>query len=216
MWYRGPYFILSCVLLLAVLAFPLAADLLGAMVLQVVTTLLLLSALYAVIESKTLFRVMAVIIVPTVVVNWLVEPDSHPYLLGGASLATMLFYSITFVAILRNVATSKEVTADVIFGSIAAYLLFGIVLALAFYLVNSLDPGNAISSITTAQTEETGNDVLSEFLYFSFVTLTSVGFGDIHPTGSVARSLAMFEAIFGQLYVAILIARLVSIHISQQ
>lgn len=212
MWYRGPYFILSCVLLLTTLTYALAAGVLGAAVLQIVTTLMLLSALYAAIGSRPLFRGMVVLLVPTLAVNWIAYSKPDSVLEGIALLAAILFFSITLVAVFRHIVTSRRVTADVIFGSIAVYLLFGIVLALAYAVVNTLDPGNAISSVTPT-TPRRGE--FSDFLYFSFITLTSVGYGDVTPVGSAARSLAMFEGIFGQLYVAILIARLVSIHISQ-
>ncbi|MDJ0700366.1 MAG: potassium channel family protein [Woeseiaceae bacterium] len=200
---------------MATLAFPLAATLLGAFVLQVVTTAILLSALYAVVESRRLFRVMAVLMVPTILVNWFADPANFPYLDGLGHVATMTFFVVTLGAILANIVNAKRVTADVIFGSIAAYLLFGVVMALAFQFLNTLDPGNVISSVSDT-TELSQRAALSDFLYFSFITLTSVGYGDIAPVGQAARSLAMFEGIFGQMYVAILIAMLVSVHISQK
>ncbi len=215
MWYRGPYFILTCVLLVATLAFPLATTLLGAFVLQVVTTTILLSALYAVVESRRLFRVMAALMVPTILVNWIADPDNFPYLDGLGHIATMTLFVVTLWAILTNIVNAKKVTADVIFGSIAAYLLFGVVMALAFQFLNTLDPGNVISSVSDT-TELSRRAELSDFLYFSFITLTSVGYGDISPVSEAARSLAMFEGIFGQMYVAILVAMLVSVHISQK
>jgi hypothetical protein len=215
-WYRGPYFILSCVLLLAVLSYPLAANLLGAIVLQTVTTVMLFSALYAVTSSGKLFKAMAVLIVPVLAINWFVDPSSHSYWTSFSLVVSMAFFTITLSAILAQIVTAEEVSPDVIFGSIAAYLLFGVVLAMCYHMVNVLDPGNSISTITGALTADLRHDHFSDFLYFSFVTLTSVGYGDITPVGSAARSLAMFEGILGQLYVAILIARLVSIHIAQK
>lgn len=215
-WYRGPYFILSCVLLLAVLGYPLAAGLFGAIVLQAVITVMLLGALNAITRSGTLFKVMAVLLVPTIAANWFVDPSSHPWLTTTSMFSSVAFFAITLGAILASILGAKEVTTDVIFGSIAAYLLFGVVLALCYHAVNVLDPGNAISTISEGMTAETRHSQFSDHLYFSYVTLTSVGYGDITPVGPVARNLAIFEGIFGQLYVAILIARLVSIHISQK
>jgi len=57
---------------------------------------------------------------------------------------------------------------------------------------------------------------LHDFVYYSFVTLTTLGYGDIVPLSATARSLVYMEAIFGQFYIAILVAGLVSIHISNQ
>ncbi len=215
-WYRGPYFILSVVLLLAVLSYPLASNVLGAMVLQVAITAMLFGAVYAVTGSRTLFRVMAILLVPTLAINWFADPSFDPWLTSISLFATISMFTITLVAIIAHIVTADKVTTDVIFGSIAAYVLFGVVLALCYHAVHVLEPGSAISTLSERMSNETWHAQFSEHLYFSYVTLTSVGYGDITPVGPAARNLAIFQGIFGQLYVAILIARLVSIHISQK
>jgi voltage-gated potassium channel Kch len=89
-------------------------------------------------------------------------------------------------------------------GAVAAYLLLGLSWALAYELV-ALRVGQAFSGAGLGAAERTS------FIYFSFVTLTTVGYGDITPVHPVARSLAVAEALTGQLYPAILLARLVSL-----
>lgn len=215
MWYRGPYFILTCTLLAAILAYPLAATLLGELVLRVVTTLMLFSALYAVMEPRWLFRLLGFFLVPILAGNWFVDPIDHPNWSGLVTICVMIFLLITLVAILERIIASKKVTSDVIFGSIAVYLLFGIVIAMSFHFLNMIDPGNVLSTVGAADLARHQGQ-FSEFLYFSFITLTSVGYGDIAPVDNAARSIAMFEGIVGQLYVAILIARLVSMHIANE
>ena len=107
-------------------------------------------------------------------------------------------------------------TADTIFGAVAVYLLYGVAMALMFQFVNNVAPGSVISSVGEAYSLTERHDQFSEFLYFSFVTLTSVGYGDLTPISAPARSLAMLEGVIGQLYLAILIARLVGIHVAQE
>ena len=89
-------------------------------------------------------------------------------------------------------------------GAVAAYLLLGLAWALAYELVSLLAAG-AFSFAGSGGPER------PDFVYFSFVTLTTVGYGDVTPVHPVARSLAVAEALTGQLYPAILLARLVSL-----
>jgi hypothetical protein len=95
-----------------------------------------------------------------------------------------------------------EITFQRIQGSIVVYLLMGLVFAYTFQAIYFFAGASSFNNIS-------GSD-LKTFLYFSFTTLTTVGYGDITPVHSLARSLANFEALVGQLYPAILIARLVS------
>jgi hypothetical protein len=87
-------------------------------------------------------------------------------------------------------------------GGIAAYPLLGVAWAEAFALLEALRPGSFSGAVGLA---EGGRG----WFYFSFVTLTTVGYGDILPVHPAARSLAMLEAVTGPLYNAILLARLV-------
>jgi len=98
-------------------------------------------------------------------------------------------------------------------GSIAAYLLLGYLFAGAYRLLNHLLPGSL--TINPALMEY-GQHLSDVFMYFSLVTLTSVGFGDVTAVHPVARSLAMLEAVIGTLYPAILLARLVSLQIQHE
>ena len=92
-------------------------------------------------------------------------------------------------------------------GAVILYLLLGIAFALAFESV-ALHVPNAFAGTTgTASTFE-------NWVYFSFVTLTTLGYGDITPVATVARSLATFEAFVGQLYPAVILARMVSLQIA--
>jgi len=215
-WHRGPYFILTLTLLLCTIAFPLGSRLIGTNVMQVMITALLIASMYAVIERKWLFRALLLVILPIILSNWFVDPnESHPYLNWLTALATDVFLVTVLVVIFADIVTSKRVTADLIFGSVAVYLLFGVVVALIFHLINSVDPGSVIASIGVVDTVADRRDEFSELLYFSFVTLTSVGYGDLTPLESPARSVAMLEGIVGQLYIAILVAKLVGVYTAQ-
>lgn len=127
-----------------------------------------------------------------------------------ADAAVLALFLLGCGAILVDVLTRPTVDLDTILGGCSVYLVAGISFAFAFSITESVHPGSF----------EIGGHALPadylqrapHFVYMSFVVLTSVGFGDILPISQQARGLAIMEAIFGQLYLAILIARLVSLH----
>lgn len=216
-WYVGPYFILTLALLFGTFAYPIASDLFGGGLLRFSITAMLLAGLYAVANHPWTFRVLLVAVVPVMLSNWFLDPyDTNILVDRLASLAINLFLFTVMIVVFVDVVRSQRVSADTIFGAVAVYLLFGVTMALMFQFVNNVEPGSVISSVGEATSLSERHDQFSEFLYFSFVTLTSVGYGDLTPIGAQARSLAMLEGVIGQLYLAILIARLVGIHIAQE
>ena len=216
-WYLGPYFILTLALLLTAIVYPVGAEIFGSGLLPIVSTALLIASVYAVVNHKWLFRVLLVLVVPILISVWLVDPyDDNELLDLITTLSNNAFLFSVLVAVFADVIRSKRVTADTIFGAIAVYLLFGVIVAMMFQFLNNIDPGSVVASVGEATTIVERYDQFGEILYFSFVTLTSVGYGDLTPVGPAARSLAMFEGVVGQLYLAVLIARLVGIHVAQE
>ncbi len=132
-----------------------------------------------------------------------VVPVAEPWVLGTGLLSLLLF----LVVVLSQTLRAGPITYHRIQGAIAAYLLLGLIWAYAYALVAHLRPG-ALSGPFRAE------DGPRAFLYFSFVTLTTVGYGDMLPVHPVARSLAMLEAVTGPLYLAILVARLVALAVA--
>jgi hypothetical protein len=124
----------------------------------------------------------------------------------GAVILAVLAISIV---IGRVVFAPGRVTYHRIEGAITLYLNIAIVFTAAYRLVAEISPG-AFTNLPHDQNEV---GAASFMLYFSFTTLTSTGFGDILPLHPVARSLANLEAVLGQLYLTVLLARLVSLHI---
>jgi len=109
------------------------------------------------------------------------------------------------IAVGINVFASRRAVADRLFGAIGLYLLLGAIWATLYAGVANAIPNAFAGQLTTSAT-------MFDWGYFSLVTLTTVGYGDITPVAHVARSLAALEALIGQLYPAIIIARLVSAH----
>jgi len=112
----------------------------------------------------------------------------------------------------RNVFTAKEASGDKIVASICVYLLIGMLFAMFYDILGNLYPSSFNLSDRTAMLAES----FSDYVYFSFITLTTTGFGDMVPVAPIARILAVLEGIIGPLYLAITVARLVGMYISEQ
>ena len=126
-------------------------------------------------------------------------------------LSTLFLFYVAFV-VLDAVLRERHVTTDTVLGGICVYLLAGIGWALLYALVLAFEPGAMVAAGAPISYEiERGFSLL---LYFSFVTLTTLGYGDVTPHSDVARMFAAGEAVFGQLFIAILIARLVGMRIA--
>jgi hypothetical protein len=104
-----------------------------------------------------------------------------------------------------------RVTVQHVQGAIAAYLMLGLIWGFAYSLVELNRPGAFyLPERAAAEAPEESDDPMRELVYFSFVTLTTLGYGDVTPRSVSARNLAILEALVGQLFLVTLIARLVS------
>ena len=167
-----------------------------------------LSAVYAISQKRSTFIIALVMALLMEIIIWLGHLTDISSLRTIGNFLAILFTGYTATVILFYLFTEDEITIDVIMGAICVYFLIGLAWAFIFFTLELFQPG----SFQMPQGQ--GID-LSHFSYYSYVTLTTLGYGDITPISTQARSLALLEAIMGQLYLAILVARLVGIHIAQ-
>jgi hypothetical protein len=125
-----------------------------------------------------------------------------------AASASILFFSVLSFLIIQRVFSGGGITIFRICGAMAVYVILGILWGELFVLVYLFDP----SSFYFQPASQFGEPPVSELLYFSFTTLTTLGVGDILPVHPMARSLTTLEALVGQLYPAVLLARLVTLY----
>ncbi len=138
-----------------------------------------------------------------------------------AELMMVLLLCLLIWKVAQDVARAERVTGDVLRGTIAIYLLVGISWAGLYRMTETLRPGSfdiPEAAAPAGPGDETVADLrLQEtFRYYSFVTLTTLGYGDITPRTRAARTLSWLEAVFGQLYIAITVAGLVALHIAHR
>lgn len=121
------------------------------------------------------------------------------------------FASMLIAVILMHVFKRGPVTRHRISGSIAVYMLIGALFGYLYFIVIQLDPG--AFNLDISQYCDDAHRLMAKMVYFSYITMTSVGFGEIIPLSPAACTLAMLQALIGQLFPAILLARLVSLEI---
>jgi Ion channel len=139
----------------------------------------------------------------------------RPDLLSPAAflIPGLILIAYVVVHLLGFVLNAPQVDTGVLCASVSAYLLLGVMWTMAYWLVALVTP-NAFAFNTTTGAKESMQGFNA--FYFSLVTLSTVGYGDITPVSKLARILAALEAMTGLLYIAVLIARLVSVYSSRQ
>lgn len=184
--------------------------------LAAVFVVLLLSAIPVVAQKRSTF-IIAVLLSGITIVLYLVTLFSDELWIATVrQIFTSAFLTFTFVAILRFVFITRRVTFETICAALCVYLLLGLVWASVYSIVDMIQPGSFLVSFEETDDPERmrfGSRHSSFAIYYSFVTMSTLGYGDIVPRTPTTRMLAAIQAIIGQLYLTVLIARLVALHI---
>jgi hypothetical protein len=210
--FSGVELLISLALLFTVV--PFVDDIEGGdLIFMFLLSLVLVSAVIAVSKQKHAFVIALMLAIPAVGGRWI--NHFRPALVPPAFflIATLVCSAFVVVNLLGFIFRAPSVDVEVLCASISAYLMLGLMWAMAYWLVDQLTPGGAFSFNTNV-----GKPSMNGFngFYFSFITLSTVGYGDITPASRIARWLAAMEAMTGLLYVAVLIARLVGLYSSHK
>jgi hypothetical protein len=180
---------------------------------RLVFLLALAAGVYSVSGSRRALRAALALGVPAIAAQVALYAAPERSTFVAATVLGLLFMAYVTVRILVAVLQPGKVDTDRIAGAISAYLLLGMVWALLYGVVAIFDP-EAFRAPEYLGLGEIGRGAEYAFIYYSFVTLTTLGYGEIAPTAPMSQMLAWTEAVVGQLYLAILIARLVGLHIA--
>lgn len=183
----------------------------GAMIMNIVAAIVLMAATYALVGRKRLFAAALALCAISIVATWLLLITKTRWAAIFSHSCVVVLISYFCVTILNYVLRGSRITLDKIFAAVCVYLLIGYAWTFAYALVEELQPG-AFVALSPISPDEYVTRVL-EMRYFSFMTLTTVGYGDLVPRSATARTLASLEAITGQIYLMVLVARLVGLHI---
>ena len=198
-------FFLAFLVLTTIFVPMMALSQLGRLALSFVFMVTLISGAFVTIQPRILRYLVVVLAVSTLATDLIAEFASYSSSVLETTLRLVCLSILVFMTLKRTLRPGP-VTLYRVMGGIAAYLLIGFAWTYAYQLVLHQAPGaihfqSGVADISSRQP--------SQLIYFSFVTLTTVGFGDVYPVHPAVRRLAVAEALVGQLYIAILISSLV-------
>jgi voltage-gated potassium channel Kch len=215
---RFAFLLAALVIFMCGMAFYTSDDGVGPWIVRLGTVLLLLAVVYTASEKRWQFVAALGLALPALATQ-LHEAfiDQRGLFLFRASMnASLLFYAAVLVSI--DLAKQRRVSMDTILGGINVYLLVAIGFMFLHGIAEISNPDSYQlqgESLTDVLGEMPGIRAAGTLMYFSMVTITTLGYGDIVPVAPVARMLCGVEAVAGQLYVAIFIARLVALQVGQ-
>lgn len=207
----APFLILLILILIMLILPPFLRDWVSTKILlDVLLTAILFALIYAFKSSRPQMIIGLILVAPLLITTWatyFIEITSFGL---TTRIFTVLFFGYAVANILRNMSTKKEVTRETIFAAVVAYLLIALMWAFLYMVLEKLAPGSFAFPEKSLIPENL------HFQYFSFVTITTLGYGDVTPLTNKASVLAMMEALVGQIYLVVLVAWLVGMHVSRK
>jgi hypothetical protein len=202
---RFIYIIFAIMLVVLVNPFIRPLGLLGHLSATLFVAMIPLASAYAITEDSRKTMAILVIAGPFILLDALnVYFSSRALMVIAFSFATVLYFYIVSLLV-KNLLSVRVVTANLIYCAISIYLLIGIMWAGIYSIVEGISPGSF-----------SGPSEPVDLVYFSFVTLTTVGFGDVVPVSVLAQRLSIFEAAMGSIYMAVIIAMIVGRYMLMQ
>ncbi len=180
---------------------------------SILISIVLLTGILAVRRERHVLVATLVLVIPALTARWMSELFDSTQSLATVVAQSLLAIYLLFIAVIVLLAVlgHEKVTPQTVGGAVCVYLLIAFVFACLYGIVEFSVPGSLDFSGTRigADNPSMANTAFPRLLYFSFVTLTTLGYGDIVPVSGAARSLTISETLAGQLFLAAFIARLV-------
>jgi voltage-gated potassium channel len=187
------------------------------LIIAVFFSIMVLAAVNSVNDNRRSLLAVLLLAVPAVLLHIVGLFTDRIDILALRYCLTIAVLGYTIAVILRFLFVPQRVNTNLICGSLCAYLLLGILWANIFSLIDLVEPGSfrfTMSADTEKPVMQFDGGEATLAIYYSFVTLTTLGYGDIIPQSAPARLLAALEALMGQIYLAVLVARLVGLHVA--
>lgn len=190
-----------------ILVYPfLTGNNLESVLLNFIFTIIIFAATYLVSANKKTLFIAIALGLPWLIASWMHLFIHQNLLTVIVHIFAILFYTFIIITILLHILRAYEVTIDIIYGAISLYLLIAVTFAVIYSFAEFLQPNSFY-----IPAENNINNIIdwSDFIYFSFQSLTSASYGDITPIKPLTRILSNMESVLGIFFIAILIARLV-------
>ena len=199
---RFIYIIFAIMLVLLVNPFIRPLGLIGHLFSTLFLAMIPLASAYALTDDRKKAIIVLFIAAPFVTLDGLnVFFTNRPLMVVAISFGTILYFYI-IALLVKNLLSIRVITADLIYCAISIYLLIAIMWAGIYTVIEGISPGSFSEA--------------ADLIYFSFVTITTVGYGDVAPLSILSKRLAVFEATMGSIYMAVIIAMIVGRYMSMQ
>ena len=207
---RTPHYgAVLAVLLLLILIAPLSSGPESEIVVEFFLDLVLVTGAYSAAARKGNpwpFRILTSV---TLLWRWVALLFESGQVDLGAMVMTAIWLAVAVGTVTKALFEQEDADTNLILAAVVVYLLAAVTFAQVFEILELIQPGSFSGVPDGGHPRELGNALL----YFSFVCITTMGYGDILPVSELARPLAVLEGVFGTLYLAVMIARLVGLHI---
>ena len=183
--------------------------------LDVALIFVLIACIWSMGQRKRLIAIGCVLLMPAAFAAWVTDDSFGPQLDVVGLICALMFLSFTALTLLVNILRQRNVVTDTILGGICVYLLLAVMWALLYEIMERIQPGSFGPWSTPTGTLALKRLVTPDLIYYSVFVLSTIGPQDVHPISGAARAWTGIEAMVGQLYLAVLIARLVSRHVAR-
>ncbi len=209
--FKRRFFLLLVMIFAMLVGVPFIGDYSGfRFVVDLIVSGIFVAAMYAISDKKYNLLLALFLIFPMFVDMWADYFTSTARPLIVSQICGILFLGFAIFHIVNFILKQKEVTQEVIYASVVVYLLMAMLWANIYQLLETFAPGSF---------EMPGGQIQNDrilFLYFSLVTITTLGYGDMTPLTDRAAGLATVEALIGQIYLVLMVAWLVGLHVSKK
>jgi len=210
-FFSGNYKVLLLLVFLLFLLRPLVGNDWYRPIWKMIFTFSLIAAVFNCNHRRSIKIICLILAIPTIVFGWLNIYYAKPTVVIANALVTFFFLAISTYSILCDVILRARVTLETLRGVICAYFMVAFAFAYAYYLIEYLFPGSfylARQHISSSLYVE----YLAQMIYFSFITLLTIGYGDVVAVKELGQTIVILEGILGQFYIAIIVARIVAVY----
>lgn len=173
-------------------------------------SIIFIATIYAASKKRNHIIIAVILVIPTILALWSEDIPISNTLVTIGHISGLILFAFAVILILIYIFSEQEVSRQTISAAVAVYLLIALMWTYIYRLIELLYPG----SFAVAQSKLL--DAENIYLYFSLVTITTLGYGDITPIGRQAASLAVLEAITGQIYLVVVVAWFVGMYVSRK
>ncbi len=194
---------MASLIVLLILSAVLEGTKYGYLILNIASTIVFISGVYAAGRNKRSVVILILLGLPWFLSEWVFTESSETI------FASVLFFLYITGTIINHILHSEKVSTDTLYGAVCVYLLLGLLWASIYSFLEHLSPGIIF---VTNNSDVIGTLTANELIYYSYTTLTTLGYGDVTSFTPEGRIISVLEAIVGQLFLAFLVARLIAIY----